>query len=87
MGKEKQDRILVSVNKKNPKPDAPCYEIRTIKEMFDILTEDNYKKFLRELKKTIELRFAIMEILNHSVGKHDETKENLETDTFIWIDD
>jgi hypothetical protein len=77
--KKQQGQIILQVNKDNPKPDAHVHEIRTIEEMFNILTPDNVEQFLKEAGVLIRLT-----VLTKSLGKK---KTPFIVDKITWIED
>lgn len=68
--------IKININKKKPKKDAKEYETETIEQLFDILTAKNYKRFLKDLKISIET-FLIMKNMD----------KGIKMKKFTWIDD
>lgn len=87
--KNKSGDIEYSLQKKNPKPNAPRYKLKTVEDIFEILTEENYKRFLKDFEILIESHLA-MRILVKEVAKSEDIPSDLFRPLlkdFIWIDD
>jgi len=85
--KEKEGKILIGISKRNPKPNAPKYEIETIEQLFNILTKENYKRFLKDFEKGIEVCLSIRDI-SKAIGKTVKIDNNqCSMKKFTWTDD
>lgn len=80
--------------RKHPKKNPVQYEFQTIEEIFDSLTVENYKRFLRDFRKGIEISVHMREVVIHLSNEQlkaeqKETIDNtaLKMKTFTWIDD
>jgi galactitol-specific phosphotransferase system IIB component len=76
--KVKKGEILVSMMKKNPKPDAKSYQISTIQDMINAVTSENIDSFLKDFENV--LRVGI-------IFKENSPTNSLAFPSFEWIDD
>jgi hypothetical protein len=84
----KESKFSLEIKKNNPKPNAPQYDIKTIKELFEILTEENYKRFLKAFKESIEIKLELNKVIESmSKGKGQINIDVLKIESFTWIDD
>lgn len=81
-----QEHIQLRFTKENPKPNAPKYEISTIKELYDILTEDNYERFLADFTMSIKMILPL-KALHKSFAENAGVNSDLMPVSFTWIDD
>jgi hypothetical protein len=87
-GNKKPDEFRLTLTKKKPKPNAPSYRIETIEQLFSILTEKNYKRFLKSLKGAIEINMAMKGAIDALVQEQNpEIKDSINVKAFTWTDD
>ena len=77
------DFFYIMIQKKNPKKNAKRYELSTVQDIFNILTEKNINKFMKEFKMGMKLGITLRNI------NENENPEAycLKMPSFIWIDD
>lgn len=89
--KENNGSFKVMLMKKDPKPNAPRYEIETIEQFSAMLTHENYERCLAEFRTTVELSLhmkdALLAIMERDGEVTQEMKDAVRMKTFIWIDD
>jgi hypothetical protein len=95
---ENKDELTIGLKvttTNSPKPDAKTYRFSTIGEMFDLMTDENYERLLKEFSMGMEISFhtrkAVHSMANEELKKKGLPEINL-IDTmkmphFDWIDD
>ena len=78
---EKQEEILVLIQKSNPKKVAVTYKIETVNDICQMITEENVDNFLSDFESM--LRTCIL-VKGLNFGK-DASK--LQLSSFDWTDD
>lgn len=86
---KKSETISMFLRKKDPKPDAPRYEFRTVEEIFGAINSENIDRFLADFDTGFRAAISLRDALNGIVESLGETagQETLKLDTFTWIDD
>ena len=81
--------LSLLIQKKNPKKNAIHYELTTIEEIFNLLTEKNLNKFMRDFKQGMKVSIAFRDLAKAiSEAKGIEpSKADLKMTKFTWIDD
>lgn len=81
--------IMVKIQKKNPKKNAPVHELKTIQDIFNVVNEKNLNKFIREFKQGLQVGIAIRELSKtHAKAEGVEIgNEVLQMPSFTWIED
>lgn len=77
------------VKRKDPKPNAPEYHIETIEQLFEMLTDENYQRWLKDFRQTIELKLSLdktMKLIAES-EKVETGVHPLKVKTYTWVDD
>ena len=69
----------IAVMKKQPKPNAQSYHIKTIDDIFQIITPKNIDKFFLEFKEMMEVNMHLKTALN--------ADGDINFKSFDWIDD
>jgi len=83
------ESLSLLIQKKNPKKNAIHYELTTIEEIFNLLTEKNLNKFMRDFKQGMRVSIAFRDLAKAiSEAKGIEpSKADLKMTKFTWIDD
>lgn len=90
---KKGETFGLHIQKKNPKPNAPEYNMITVQEIFDILTPENMNRFFKDFKTgmsaAVHLRQVVKEIANsiHAEAKDLSASDIMKMPSFKWIDD
>lgn len=92
-GKIINDGILndfsVMVQSRNPKPNAKGYKLVTVQDIFNVLTEKNVNRFMKEFKQGMKVAIAMRELAK-SISKADGIEAGndvLQMPSFTWIED
>lgn len=74
---------------KTPKPNAQEYTIRTIEELFNVVTVDNIDKFLSDIDAGIRVAVQMREAVKSIAELSGATISNKDIgmDRLVWIDD
>ncbi len=84
---EEVGSIYIEVNKTDPKPNPVTYELSTVSEIFDAVTEENIERLLEAFEQCLRLGMATRALTEAiSVGMP-EGAGNLAMERFVWIDD
>lgn len=85
---EKDGAFKISVTKANPKPDAPTYTVKTIAELFDIVTTENVERLAADLKTALGVHAHMMNVVRAIAEMSDDESKKLgSVPEFTWIDD
>jgi hypothetical protein len=89
MAEEKTGEFYLRIEVKDPKENAPEYEISTIEELFDVLTEENFDRFLKDFEAGMRSGIAMREMVKEIAKANDIEPDDslLKMPTFTWIDD
>jgi hypothetical protein len=77
-------KIQFSVTKKDGKENAPEYRIKTIEDLFRVVTLENHERFLTDFKTMVEIVVNAKEIAK-KVGENENDAINISE--YTWIDD
>ena len=75
--------IYLSAMKKNPKPNAPKYKIKTIRGLLKVVTQENKKGFLKDFANFLDMALPLKEIARNA-GASEKEINGIE---FTWFDD
>ena len=73
---ENNSKLKIDIKKKFPKENAITYDLRTIKEIYDIINKDNIDNFLKDF-----------ELILRSIAFFKEIDGTVEFDSLTWTDD
>jgi hypothetical protein len=81
--------FCMMIQKKNPKKNAKQYTLVTVQDIFNILTEKNINKFMREFKMGMQLGINLRNLTKIIIEKKGKTPDDdcLKMPSFTWIDD
>lgn len=85
-----ENSFSFAIQKDNPKNDAPQYKLKTVQEIFDILTEKNIDKFMLEFKMIMQVGINVRNISKAVIEKEEGVvpeDDCLKMPSFVWIDD
>ena len=84
-----QGEIIFSVTNRDPKPDAKTYELSTVSEIFDAVTEENLPSFIRDFEASLRTGIATREMTKAIAVAENlpQSAGGLTMDRFIWTDD
>ena len=81
---ENRKTILINFNKENPKDNPIEYNMETIDDMFQILTEENIDRFFIEFK---DVMLTIVQARTRVESNVEPTQERIRFKSYKWIDD
>ena len=79
----------VMVKKRNPKPNAKSHKLVTVQDIFNVLTEKNVNRFMKEFKQGMKVAIAMRELAK-SISKAEGIEAGndvLQMPSFTWIED
>jgi hypothetical protein len=77
-------KIKFSVTKKDGKKDAPEYQIKTVEDIFRMVTLENHERFLHDFKTMVGIIVEAKELAK-KLGENEN--ETLKVSEYTWIDD
>jgi len=83
---EEVGSIYIQANKKDPKPNPVTYELSTVSEIFDAVTEENIERLLEAFAQSLRFGMATREIAM-ALSVTEVNSGKLAMEKFIWIDD
>jgi hypothetical protein len=97
MNQTEEAGFKIGFMKKDPKPNAPEYQITTIQELFDMLTPENIDRFFEEFSLSMKTCVLARQDLFDQVLKqipaervneiNIQAKDLYKMPSFKWIDD
>lgn len=85
----KDNKFIVKVQKRKPKPNAVSHKLTTIQDIFNVLTEKNVDRFMKEFKQGMKVGIAMREFAK-SIAEAESVQtdaEILQMTHFTWIED
>lgn len=79
--------IRIENRKRKPKKNPVEYELRTIDDLFKIVTPENANRLFKDLKKAALSKYHINKIIDTIAGANNVAEFDVKTERFIWIDD
>jgi predicted DNA-binding protein len=88
-GTKKMNEFKIVVEKKKPKKNAKSYNIVTISDFFEVATNDNVNRILKDFAAMMQHAVLLRELTN-SIAKaegSDKKDHQIILKSFDWIDD
>lgn len=79
--------LQISVMKTNPLPNAERYEIETVEQIGDLLTEENVERFLADFAAGMRIHVAAKAYIQELKKDKPEIKGDIKIKKFTWIND
>lgn len=82
------EQFLFEIKKKNPKPNAVTYELKTIEDIFEAVSHDNVDSFLREFEILIRMSLLSRSIIEEQIKEGKLPADaKLQLKGMTWTDD
>lgn len=78
------ENFTLEVLKEDAPPDAPRHTLRTVGEVFDLLTEENFDRFFSAFQQGMRLAMAAREVARATA---DQGEGDVRMEAFTWVDD
>lgn len=82
-----QHILQISVMKTDPTPNAERYEIETVEQIADLLTEENVEKFLADFAAGMRIHVAAKTYIQEIKRASTEIEGDIKIKKFTWIND
>lgn len=87
--KKEDGRFYVKIQKKNPKKNPKTYTVETVQDIFNLVTEKNINRFMKEFKMGLKTGIELRKLVT-VIAKKDGVEPSvnvLDMPSFTWIDD